>query len=91
MDNTAPDTASLAWSEARDNAKRLDIIEKRQELLLQALHGEWKGKPEGEFEEAWKACVPPPVVHQPIDYSKMPDAPEYAYPGFRRRTLLSGD
>jgi hypothetical protein len=38
-------------------AKRLDIIEKRQELMLQALRGEWKGKPEGEFEKAWDAVA----------------------------------
>lgn len=34
---------------------RLDILEKRQVLLLRALRGEWKGAQEGDFEAAWNA------------------------------------
>lgn len=39
-------------------ARRLDVLEQRQELLLRALRGEWTGTRLGSFEKAWNSIDP---------------------------------
>lgn len=66
-----PSTADIASSNAHDAQKRLEIVEKRLEALYQATFGQG-GMTRAEFEQAWAAAIPKPVVHAPVDYSKMP-------------------
>lgn len=92
MDNSQPTSGEYAYGMASDNAKRIAVIEKRQALMLQALRGEWKGKPEGAFEKAWADCDPPPPPYVPptaedIERAYAPGGPYYG----QRRSLLGGE
>lgn len=81
-----PSTAEWAASDASHARKRIEVIEKRLELLRVILCGE---RPISFDERAklWAACDPPPPPHQPIDYSEL----EKLYPHHFRPTKLLGD